>query len=58
MLAFSRSGQTKDLLQSVKKAKEKGAKLVSFTAYGETPLTKLSNAVLSTLHPSLKPLMR
>ncbi|WP_409294029.1 MurR/RpiR family transcriptional regulator [Peribacillus sp. SCS-26] len=51
ILAFSRSGQTTDLLQSVKKAKEKGAKLVSFTAYGESPLTKLSNAVLWTLHP-------
>ncbi|MBS4179443.1 MurR/RpiR family transcriptional regulator [Lederbergia citrea] len=51
LLAFSRSGQTKDLLKSVSKAKSNGAKLVSFTAFGDTPLTNLSDAVLWTLHP-------
>ncbi|MFC0272304.1 MurR/RpiR family transcriptional regulator [Metabacillus herbersteinensis] len=51
ILVFSRSGQTKDLLTSVKKAKEREVNLVSFTAYGETPLTKLSNEVLWTMHP-------
>lgn len=51
ILAFSRSGQTKDLLQSVRKGKEQGAKLIAFTAFGETPLTKLSDAVLWTVHP-------
>lgn len=51
LLAFSRSGQTKDLLKSATRAKSKGAKLVSFTAFGDTPLTKLSEATLWTLHP-------
>ena len=51
LLAFSRSGQTRDLLHSVKEAKNNGAKIVSFTAYGDTPLTKLSEAVLWTIHP-------
>jgi DNA-binding MurR/RpiR family transcriptional regulator len=51
LLAFSRSGQTRDLLHSIKEAKNNGAKIVSFTAYGDTPLTKLSEAVLWTIHP-------
>ncbi|MCM3110624.1 MurR/RpiR family transcriptional regulator [Lederbergia lenta] len=51
LLAFSRSGQTRDLLHSVMEAKNNGAKVVSFTAYGDTPLTKLSEAVLWTIHP-------
>ncbi len=51
ILAFSRSGQTKDLLQSVRKGKEQGAKLIAITAFGETPLTELSDVVLWTVHP-------
>ncbi|KZE64154.1 hypothetical protein AWM68_13690 [Fictibacillus phosphorivorans] len=51
ILAFSRSGQTADLLQSVTKGKEKGAVVVAFTAFGETPLTKLSDVILWTVHP-------
>ena len=51
LLAFSRSGQTKDLLIPLEEAKNKGAKIVSFTAFGDTPLTKLSEAILWTLHP-------
>lgn len=51
ILAFSRSGQTADLLQSVSKGKEKGAVIVAFTAFGETPLTKLSDIILWTVHP-------
>lgn len=51
LLAFSRSGQTRDLLISLEKAKENRVKLVSFTAYGDTPLTKLSHEVLWTVHP-------
>ncbi|ANC78695.1 MurR/RpiR family transcriptional regulator [Fictibacillus phosphorivorans] len=51
ILAFSRSGQTVDLLQSVSKGKEKGAVVVAFTAFGETPLTKLSDFILWTVHP-------
>ncbi|USK33673.1 hypothetical protein LIT25_24755 [Bacillus sp. F19] len=35
----------------MKKAKERGVGLVSFTAYSETPLTKLSDEVLWTIHP-------
>jgi len=51
VMAFSRSGQTSDLLQSVQLCKEKGARLISFTAFGQTPLTELSDAVLWTVHP-------
>jgi len=51
LLAFSRSGQTRDLLHSVKEAKNNGATIVSFTAYGDTPLTKLSKTILWTIHP-------
>ncbi|MFF2446435.1 MurR/RpiR family transcriptional regulator [Neobacillus sp. NPDC058068] len=51
ILAFSRSGQTPDLLQSVGKGKDKGAKLIAFTAFGQTPLTELSDEVLWTVHP-------
>lgn len=51
LLAFSRSGQTKELITSVTKAKSKGVKLVSLTAYGNTRLTKLSDEVLWTIHP-------
>lgn len=51
ILSFSRSGQSSDLLTSIKKAKQRGIPLVSFTAYGETPLTKLSDEVLWTIHP-------
>lgn len=51
LLTFSRSGQTRDLLVSLEKAKENGVKIVSFTAYGDTPLTALSHEVLWTIHP-------
>jgi DNA-binding MurR/RpiR family transcriptional regulator len=51
ILAFSRSGQTVDLLQSISKGKEKGAVVIAFTAFGETPLTKLSDVILWTVHP-------
>lgn len=51
LLAFSRSGQTRDLLHSAQAAKSNGAKIVSFTAHGDTPLTELSNEVLWTIHP-------
>src|SRR5581483_9460018 len=51
VLAFSRSGKSADLLQSVQKGKEKGVKLVAFTAFGETPLTDMSDEVLWTVHP-------
>lgn len=51
LLTFSRSGQTRDLLVSLEKAKNNGVKIVSFTAYGNTPLTELSDEVLWTVHP-------
>ncbi|MGV3465710.1 MAG: MurR/RpiR family transcriptional regulator [Heyndrickxia sp.] len=51
LLAFSRSGQTRDLLIPIERAKENGAKIVSFTANGDTPLTKLSHEILWTVHP-------
>ncbi|MDN4523966.1 MurR/RpiR family transcriptional regulator [Fictibacillus fluitans] len=52
IIAFSRSGQTVDLLRSISKGKEKGAKLIALTAFGNTPLTNLSDAILWTIHPA------
>jgi SIS domain./Helix-turn-helix domain, rpiR family. len=52
LIAFSRSGQTKDLITSVVKAKEKGAKLLALTAYDKTRLAELSDEILWTIHPS------
>lgn len=40
-----------NLLQSVRKGKEKGAMIIAFTAFGETPLTELADEVLWTMHP-------
>lgn len=51
LIAFSRSGQTKDLITSIIKARKSGAKIVSLTAYENTHLTKLSDEVLKTIHP-------
>lgn len=51
LLAFSRSGQTRELITSVNEAKKKDVKLISLTAYDQTNLTKLSDEVLWTIHP-------
>lgn len=51
LIAFSRSGQTRELITSITKAKESGAKIASLTAYHDTHLTKLSDEVLKTIHP-------
>ncbi|SHF14637.1 transcriptional regulator, RpiR family [Seinonella peptonophila] len=51
VLAFSRSGQTIDLLQSIQKVKDKGAKVIAFTAYGDSPLIKIADEFLWTVHP-------
>lgn len=51
LIAFSRSGQTKELISSLTMAKEKGIKLISLTAYGNTCLTELSDEILWTIHP-------
>lgn len=51
VIAFSRSGQTKDLLKSLEAAKGKKAKLIAFTAFGDTPLTKMAHKVIWTIHP-------
>lgn len=52
LLVFSRSGQTKEIILSVKQAKKNGAKIGSLTAYDETELTELSDEILNTIHPS------
>lgn len=52
LLAFSRSGQTKEIVLSVKKAKENGANICSLTAYEDTELSELSDEILKTIHPS------
>lgn|SRR5690625_15272 len=51
IVAFSRSGQTKELITAVSKAKNKKTSLISITAYDNTSLTKLSDEVLWTIHP-------
>lgn len=51
VIAISRSGQTPDLIQSLRRGKDKGADLVAMTAFGNTPLTDLAKAILWTIHP-------
>lgn len=52
LLAFSRSGETQELVISVTKAQENGAKIVSVTSSEDTRLTKVSNLTLKNIHPS------
>jgi len=51
VIAISRSGQTSDLIQSLRRGKDKGADLVAITAYANTPLTDLAKSILWTIHP-------
>lgn len=48
VIAISLSGSTKDIVDAVKKAKEKNAKVVTITNYVRSPLTKISDTVLLT----------
>lgn len=48
VIALSLSGSTMDIVDSVKKAKEKGAKVIAITSYVRSPLTKQSDVVLLT----------
>ena len=51
LIVFSRSGQTKDLITSLTIAKKNEVKIISLTAYANTPLTDISDEVLWTIHP-------
>lgn len=43
VIAISSSGQTKDIVNSTQLAKEKGAKIISITKYGDNPISNLSD---------------
>ena len=46
VIAISSSGQTKDIVNSTQLAKEKGAKIISITKYGDNPISNLSDVQL------------
>lgn len=46
VIAISITGSTKDTVDSVSAAKDKGAKIISITNYTKSPLTKFSNYTL------------
>lgn len=46
VIAISITGSTRDTVDSVKAAKDKGAKTISITNYTKSPLTKFSDCVL------------
>jgi RpiR family carbohydrate utilization transcriptional regulator len=48
IVAISHSGKTRDLLLSLKTAKERGAKIIAVTQMGKTPITKLADLVFYT----------
>ena len=48
IIAISITGSTKDIVDSVEKAKENKAKVIAITSYVRSPLTKLSDIVLLT----------
>lgn len=48
VIAISLSGSTKDIVDAVIKAKEKGARIVAITSYVRSPLTKYADQVLLT----------
>lgn len=56
VVAFSYSGQSKEVLYSCKKAVEKKAKLIAVTKKGESPLKKLADICLSV--PNLEEVLR
>jgi DNA-binding MurR/RpiR family transcriptional regulator len=45
---ISHSGSTKEILEAVRQAKQKGARIVSITNYSKSPLADLSDLVVST----------
>lgn len=46
VIAISITGSTRDTVDSVKAARDKGAKIISITNYTKSPLTKFSDATL------------
>ncbi|ARK29844.1 MurR/RpiR family transcriptional regulator [Halalkalibacter krulwichiae] len=48
VVAISLTGSTKDIVDAVQNAKEKGAKVIAITNYTNSPLTKYSDQVLLT----------
>lgn len=51
IIAISHSGATKDVLDSARIAKERGASLIALTGLGRSPLSKLADVTLSTSSP-------
>ena len=47
LICFSTSGKSKNILEAVKKAKEKGLKTISFTGKIPNPLSRISDITLS-----------
>ena len=54
IVAISHSGSTKDLVENVKLGRSRGAKVISITAYGKTPLSKISDIHLFTMSDETK----
>lgn len=46
VVGFSVSGSTKDIVDSLKLAKDNGAKIVAITYYARSPITRLADSVL------------
>src|SRR5699024_1723090 len=46
VIAISITGSTKDTVDSVNAAKDKGAQIIAITNYTKSPLTRLSNYIL------------
>lgn len=54
VFAISHSGSSKDVIESVKVAKEQGARIISLTNLGHSPLSKLSTISLHTASEETK----
>ena len=54
IVAISHSGSTKDLVENVRLGRSRGAKVISITAYGKTPLSKIADLSLFTMSDETK----
>lgn len=54
VIAISHSGSTRDIVEAVRLAKDAGAKVITVTRYGKTPLQEYTDVILHTL-PSMTP---
>ncbi|HEU5140489.1 MAG TPA: MurR/RpiR family transcriptional regulator [Bacillales bacterium] len=56
VLGISNSGQTEDIIQSLKLAKENGAAVISLTKFGDNPVSQLADITLyaSSLEKSIR----